>query len=454
MATLLHQFAVNLAGALLSGEWRLSVLIRRGRRSIVRKTRWLKPLIERVFTRFPECPRDDRLVHFIETDEACRAAIGRTGVTFRERFAIPVRMWPPSVPLLDTPPALDTTSALVDWIGLTPERLDWYADFRGINSAQRVERLRHYTYRWVPKPGPNPAGKHRLIEAPKPGLKRVQRQILKHILNLPPPHDAAHGFRTGRGIVSNAAPHCGRAVVLRFDLRDFFPSVPAAKVRAVFRAIGYPQAVADALTGLCSAKLPDDVWDARPNPAADGADHFAGLRLRQRHLPQGAPTLPSLANLSAFGLDIRLAALANELDATYTRYADDLTISGGASLSAAAGRVRRTVTAIAAEEGFEMQPHKTRVLRRGQRQRVAGVVVNVRPNVARADFDRLKAILTNCMRTGPAGQNRDAHPNFREHLRGRISHVAMVNSARGRKLYAIFDRIDFTREGEAPAEPK
>ena len=38
-----------------------------------------------------------------------------------------------------------------------------------------------------------------------------------------------------------------------------------------------------------------------------------------------APTSPALANLSAFRLDCRLAALARSMDCRYTRYADDIT---------------------------------------------------------------------------------------------------------------------------------
>jgi hypothetical protein len=72
---------------------------------------------------------------------------------------------------------------------------------------------------------------------------------------------------------------------------------------------------------------------------------------------------------------------------------------------------------------------------------VAGVVVNEKPNIPRAEFDRLKAVLTNCVRHGPATQNRDNHADFRAHLLGRISHVAMLNPNRGAKLRAIFDRI-------------
>jgi hypothetical protein len=46
-------------------------------------------------------------------------------------------------------------------------------------------------------------------------------------------------------------------------------------------------------------------------------------RLRARHLPQGAPTSGALANLAAYRLDVRVAALAAALGARYARYADD-----------------------------------------------------------------------------------------------------------------------------------
>jgi hypothetical protein len=78
---------------------------------------------------------------------------------------------------------------------------------------------------------------------------------------------------------------------------------------------------------------------------------------------------------------------------------------------------------------------------RSHRQVLTSIVVNDKPNVKRVEVDRLKAILTNCIRSGPAGQNRDGLRDFRAHLAGRISQVASVNPARGGKLRALFDRI-------------
>jgi len=84
---------------------------------------------------------------------------------------------------------------------------------------------------------------------------------------------------------------------------------------------------------------------------------------------------------------------------------------------------------------------KTRIMRQSVRQHLASLVTNQRANVVRADFDRLKAILTNCIRLGPESQNREAHPRFRLHLEGRVGFVESINPARGQQLRALFDRI-------------
>ncbi|MDP1847890.1 MAG: hypothetical protein Q8K79_08865, partial [Solirubrobacteraceae bacterium] len=133
--------------------------------------------------------------------------------------------------------------------------------------------------------------------------------------------------------------------------------------------------------------------------------------------------------------------LAAALGATYTRYADDLTLSGGSLLHARAAGVRTRVTRIAAEEGFTVNDRKSALMTRAGRQRVCGIVVNDHPNVPRDEYDRLRAILHNAARHGPAAENRAGVPDFRAHLLGRIGWVESVNPARGAKLRARFARI-------------
>src|SRR5262245_28746106 len=107
-------------------------------------------------------------------------------------------------PTFPVPPIV-TTVALAERLGLTPGQLDWFADRRGMEAKGHQQPLRHYTYRWLT----SRSGKRRLLEVPLPRLKGIQRLVLHEILDNIPPHDAAHGYRSGRSIVSFAAPHAG-----------------------------------------------------------------------------------------------------------------------------------------------------------------------------------------------------------------------------------------------------
>jgi RNA-directed DNA polymerase len=161
------------------------------------------------------------------------------------------------------------------------------------------------------------------------------------------------------------------------------------------------------------------------------------------HLPQGAPTSPALANLCAYRADCRLAGLAKSTGAEYSRYADDLAFSGDEAFVRHAERFSIHAAAILHEEGFAVNHRKTRIMRQGVRQHLAGLAINQRVNVIRADFDRLKAMLTNCVRLGPESQNRDAHPSFRAHLDGRVGFVESINPAKGQRLRVLLDKIEW-----------
>jgi RNA-directed DNA polymerase len=164
---------------------------------------------------------------------------------------------------------------------------------------------------------------------------------------------------------------------------------------------------------------------------------------RTRHLPQGAPTSPALASLCAYALDARLSAAARAAGATYTRYADDLLFSGGADFARRASRFAPLVAGIAQDEGFVVNHRKTRMMPRGGRQLVGGLVVNERPRARRGDYDRVKAILHNCERYGAASQNLEGRADFRAFVRGLVSWVAEGEPARGPRLWAAFARVSW-----------
>jgi hypothetical protein len=339
-------------------------------------------------------------------------------------------------------PAWPTEADLAAWLGLSLDELDHFAGrsqrYRETASTPprpHTEATRHYRCLLIPKR----RGGVRLIEAPMPRLCALQRRLLDGLLHALPCHEAVHGFVPGRNVASHASVHAGQAFVIRFDLRDFFPSVGAGRVSALFRTLGYSDGVVERLTTLCTARTPAMV---RERLREDGSIDFDGTkRLASPHLPQGAPTSPALANLSLFSLDLRLAGLAERFGGTYSRYADDLVLSGPAALRCSQRALRAWVRAIVEDEGFRLRPDKTRAMPRGGRQQITGVVVNATPNLAREDYDRLKAELHRL------GREAAVDPALRAPLLGRLAWARQFLAAsRVEKLTRMFAAIPFSTD--------
>jgi RNA-directed DNA polymerase len=108
--------------------------------------------------------------------------------------------------------------------------------------------------------------------------------------------------------------------------------------------------------------------------------------------------------------------------------------------------VAGSVAAIAREEGFRINERKTRLMSNAGRQRLCGVVVNVRPNLVRREYDLLRAVLHSAALRGPAA-NRAGVPDFRAHLLGRIAWAEQLNPNRGARLRRLFDWVDWPRGG-------
>jgi hypothetical protein len=99
------------------------------------------------------------------------------------------------------------------------------------------------------------------------------------------------------------------------------------------------------------------------------------------------------------------------------------------------------VGAIVQEEGFRVRFRKTRVMGRAVRQQLCGVVINDAPSLARADYERLEAILVNCVRRGPAGQNREGVADFRAYLAGRVAWAAHLHPRKGARLAELLRQV-------------
>ncbi|MCU1693680.1 MAG: hypothetical protein JWM64_2771 [Frankiales bacterium] len=426
--------AAALAGAYLAAPWDRAGLAAAGREVTGLRRPWLTSLAEQVLELYRTPPRDrprelaavvGQLPSFPTGRRRPRALVHRAAPTAMVRNAWRL-------------PHVDTVADLAALLELTVGELGWFADVKGLERTAGAEPLRHYRASVLR----TPSGGLRVLEAPKPRLKALQRRLLAEALHLVPLHDAAHGFRPGRSVATHAAPHTGRDVVVRLDLEGFFASVTAGRVYGVWRTAGYPEPVAHALTGLCTTVLPRHVWAALPSDD-DPAHWRLGRRLAAPHLPQGAPTSPVLANLAAWRLDVRLTALLDTWGGRYTRYADDLALSG--SWRRGTPRLLAAVEEVVRDEGFRLNARKTAVLPRSGRQVLGGLVVNERPHVARRDVDRLRAVLHDAALHGPEAANREQHPSFEAHLRGRVSWVAQHDPGRGARLQRMLDAVAWDR---------
>ena len=242
---------------------------------------------------------------------------------------------------------------------------------------------------------PKKKGGFRLINAPSKNMKLLQRWILDNILYKLNAGEYAHGFIPNKSIVTNASVHIGQELVLGIDLKDFFPSITLKRVIGLFRSIGYTEEISHVMGELCTFN-----W----------------------RLPQGAPTSPMISNLIAWGMDIKLSQFCKKRDINYSRYADDITISGGKNLPKYKTLIYRMIEA----EGFSINWDKVRLHGRGSSQRVTGLVVNDKVTLGRKKKKELRAIVHNIVKNGHTAANKDNDPFFKERIFGHLAFAKMV----------------------------
>lgn len=253
-------------------------------------------------------------------------------------------------------------------------------ELRFLAFSKKVSRVRHYRQFVVTKK----TGGYRRISTPMPRLKRIQYWILDNILNNVELHPAAHGFVAKRSIITNAKPHVGSEIVINLDLSDFFPTITYARVKGLFRSLGYSRQIATVLALICSEYDFDEV---------NLHDESYFVSQGERKLPQGAPTSPAISNLICRSLDRRLSGLASCLGYVYTRYADDLTFSTKTKPAPAVQKLLWRCRRIIEDEGFKVHPGKTCVMRKHQQQSVTGLIVNDKLSISRKLRKKFRALI-------------------------------------------------------------
>ena len=269
---------------------------------------------------------------------------------------------------------------------------------------------------------PKRNGGHRTIKAPLPPLKVIQRKLARILALLYSPRDVVLGFVPGGGVVRNARSHVGKRFVLNVDLRHFFDAIHFGRVRGLLMAAPYslPKAVATILAQLtCSSP----------------------------GLPQGGPTSPIVSNMVCARLDSELYRLARKYHCSYTRYADDLTLSSNRSTFPADLAVREGggtavgshLSAVIESNGFEVNASKVRLQTSSDRQEVTGIVVNEKLNVRRSYIRETRAMLhaweeqgldvaseTHAGLYAKRRHPKRMAPRFELVVRGRVGFIGMV----------------------------
>jgi len=282
-----------------------------------------------------------------------------------------------------------------------------------------LRAVRRYVEFTVPKR----KGGVRTLAAPHPRLKQLQRRLLDTVFARLPLHPASTAYAPKSSVVNNARPHVGRALVVKLDLQDFFPSIHLTRVEGLLFSLGMDGRSAGVVARLVTY---------RPRLAS-------GELSKISILPQAALTSPVIANLIARRLDARLSGLAKKWSASFTRYADDLTFSFATS-PRELGRFFWWANAICQQEGFIENASKRRVMRATGRQQVTGLVVNKKVSLPRDVRRSFKAIIHNCETHGVASQAR-GRPDFEQWLLGFAAWAAVAQPDVGAGWLARVKRV-------------
>jgi len=296
------------------------------------------------------------------------------------------------------------------------------------------------------------SGKTRTIHAPNRGLKAIQKCLNVIFQSVHKPHKSAFGFVEGKSIVDNARIHQNQNYVYNIDLKDFFPSIDQARVRARFMIPPLNLGENDQkikLAGILAILSCTSLETERLN---DETGKWENKTLNV--LPQGAPTSPVITNMICERLDIRLSGLAKRFGCKYSRYADDITFSSMHQVYQKNGEFINELHRIIKEQNFHIQEKKTRLQKQGFRQEVTGLIVNESVNVNQRyvkqlrqwlyyweqyGFDKANGIFQSKYHVDK-GHAKKGMPSLENVLWGKLEYLKMVKGAKNAIYISLRER--------------
>lgn len=227
----------------------------------------------------------------------------------------------------------------------------------GLGEHDVLAIVRNAPVRYKTYPIQKRNGGERLISQPARELKALQRVLAENFLSQLPVHRAATAYRPSISIRHNAATHAQNGPILKFDFKDFFPSITSHDWRS-----------------YCQKKSlfvdPDDIW------ISTNIFFHRAPGSRKLRLAIGAPSSPSLSNVLMNDFDTTIAELVGKDKVTYTRYADDLTFSAKRTgfLTGVEKSLRRVLREIESPS-LTLNPSKTVLATTKYKRVVTGLVL-------------------------------------------------------------------------------
>ena len=246
--------------------------------------------------------------------------------------------------------------------------------------------------------------KTRWIDNPVGILKEVQARIQNQLLSQITFPSHIQGGVPGRSPITNATMHLGAPVVVMLDIRKCFPSITNQQIfHSLRNRLDCSPTVSHLLTKLTT---------------------FEG------HLPQGAPTSTTLANIVLAECDEEVKAWCARYGITYTRFVDDLAFSG----SLARAIINSTVKVLK-RHGFRTPHAKLKILGPRVRHQITGIVANTKLGVAREKRGKIRAGIHRLKYVDNANSAERAILS----LQGKIAFVRQVNRGSGESLKKLLE---------------
>lgn len=286
----------------------------------------------------------------------------------------------------------------------------------GVNQFEFYKLYKCLKYQYTEIKIPKKSGGTRTLNLPSENLKYIQRWILDNILYSIQCGEYVTGFVPSKSTVDNAKVHVKKECVIGLDIKNFFPTIHFGRVKGLFQKMGYTKHLSIVLANLCTYR---------------------------KVLPQGSPASPYIANLVCRKLDYRIMKLCAKNNIDYTRYADDITISGKKGTE----KFILTIKKIIQSEGFEVNNKKERVLFKYHSQRVTGIIVNEKLSPPKEILRELRKNIYYINKFGLVSHlekiNKKEISHFKEHLYGLAYYVKMINNLLGTKYINELNKIEW-----------